>query len=129
MSSWDSKVLEARGIPSKELINLYKRWAEGNFGQILTGNIMIEYDHLESMGNAIIPQDAPFSGERFKAFREMSTAAKVGGALSVGQVSHPGRQVWEKIQNHPISASDVQMAGKLLHLFRCISLFIKNGLL
>jgi 2,4-dienoyl-CoA reductase-like NADH-dependent reductase (Old Yellow Enzyme family) len=51
LSSWDSKNLEARGVPSKNLINVYRRWGEGEFGVILTGNIMIEYDHLEAAGN------------------------------------------------------------------------------
>lgn len=89
MSSWDSQILQNRGIPSKNLINVYRHWGQGNFGQILTGNIMIEYDHLEGIGNAIIPRDAPFSGERFDAFQELATVAKADGALIVGQVSHP----------------------------------------
>lgn len=50
ISSWDPKNLEARGIPSKNLINVYRRWGEGALGTILTGNIMIEYDHLEVSG-------------------------------------------------------------------------------
>jgi len=37
ISSWDPKDLPARGIPSKNLINVYKRWGEGGFGMILTG--------------------------------------------------------------------------------------------
>ncbi|PQE19278.1 hypothetical protein CJF31_00009361 [Rutstroemia sp. NJR-2017a BVV2] len=113
MSSWDPKDLKARGIPSKELINVYKRWGEGEFGQILTGNIMIEYDHLEAMGNPIIPRDAEFSGPRFEAFRDMAAAGKAQGSLMVGQVSHPGRQCEEKIQPNPISASDIQLEAKI----------------
>lgn len=34
--------------------------------------------------------------------------------LMVGQVNHPGRQVNEKIQKYPISASDIQLEGNLL---------------
>lgn len=115
MSSWDPKDFKARGIPSKELINVYKRWGEGEFGQILTGNIMIEYDHLEAMGNPIVPRDAEFSGPRFEAFKEMAAAGKVHGSLMVGQVSHPGRQCEEKIQPNPISASDIQLQGLYCH--------------
>ena len=37
ISSWDPKDLPTRGIPSKNLINVYKRWGEGEFGMILTG--------------------------------------------------------------------------------------------
>ena len=111
LSSWDPKDFKARGIPSKNLINVYKRWGEGGFGQILTGNLMIDYDQLEAAGNPIIPLEAKFEGERFEAFKELATLAKAHGSLIVGQVSHPGRQVEERIQADPVSASDVQLSG------------------
>jgi hypothetical protein len=41
------------------------------------------------MGNPIIPRDAPFSGERFEAFKELATVSKAHGSLIVAQVSHP----------------------------------------
>lgn len=111
ISSWDPKDFEGSGIPSKNLINVYKRWGEGGFGQILTGNIMIEYDQLEAMGNPIIPREEGFSGPRFDAFRELALAAKAHGSLIVGQVSHPGRQCDKRIQKNPVSASEVQLEG------------------
>ncbi|KAF7874363.1 hypothetical protein EAF04_003035 [Stromatinia cepivora] len=110
-ASWDPKDLKARGIPSTNLVNVYKRWGEGEYGQILTGNIMIEYDHLEGMGNPIIPREAPFEGERFERFSAMAKEGKAHGSLMVGQVSHPGRQVENRVQPNPISASDVQLEG------------------
>jgi 2,4-dienoyl-CoA reductase-like NADH-dependent reductase (Old Yellow Enzyme family) len=70
---------------------------------------MFEYDQLEASGNPIIPREAPFEGERFEAFKQMGTQSKKHGALIVAQVSHPGRQVTETIQKHPVSASDVQL--------------------
>jgi 2,4-dienoyl-CoA reductase-like NADH-dependent reductase (Old Yellow Enzyme family) len=90
LSSWDGKVLEKRGIPSKELINVYRTWGQGEYGVILSGNIMLFYDELEASGNAIIPPDASFSGERFDRFKEMATAAKAHGSLFIAQLSHPG---------------------------------------
>jgi len=75
---------------------------------------MIEYDQLEAMGNPIVPRDAEFSGPRFEAFKEMAAAAKAHGSLIVGQVSHPGRQVEDRIQKNPISASDVQLEGRTM---------------
>ncbi|KJX95408.1 nadh oxidase like protein [Zymoseptoria brevis] len=114
ISSWDPKNFEARGIPSKNLVNVYKRWGEGGLGLILSGNIMIEYDHLEAAGNPIIPPDAPYEGERFERFKEMATEGKKHGMLMVGQVSHPGRQVEERIQKNPVSASDVQLEGEVM---------------
>ncbi|KAI0203654.1 NADH:flavin oxidoreductase/NADH oxidase [Astrocystis sublimbata] len=116
LASWDGKDLTKRGIPSKELINVYRRWGEGALGLILTGNVMLYPDELEAPGNPIIPGDTPFSGERFEGFKELATQAKAHGSLIVAQVSHPGRQVPESIQPHPVSASDVQLEGAVLGL-------------
>lgn len=110
VSSWSSTNLDVRGVPSKELINVYRRWGEGGIGLSLTGNIMIDPGHLEAAGNAVIPQAAPFSGERFERFKELATQAKREGGLIVGQVSHPGRQCTSDIQSDPVSASDVHLA-------------------
>ncbi|EKJ73732.1 hypothetical protein FPSE_06078 [Fusarium pseudograminearum CS3096] len=114
LSTWDPKILEKRGIPTPELINVYRRWGEGDYGVILTGNVMVEYDHLEAAGNPIVPRDAPMSGERFEGFKEMATVSKKHGSLIIAQVSHPGRQVAEDIQKNPISASDVQLEGEVM---------------
>lgn len=109
MCTWHPTNLTARGIPTKEIINLYRRWGEGGAGLILTGNVLIDYEHLEALGNPIIARDAPFHGERFERFQELAAVSKTQGSLIVAQVNHPGRQVDEWIQPHPISASDVQL--------------------
>ncbi|EKG20669.1 NADH:flavin oxidoreductase/NADH oxidase [Macrophomina phaseolina MS6] len=114
LSSWSPTDLPARGVPSAELINVYRRWGEGRYGVILTGNIMIEYDQLEAAGNPIVPRDAPFAGERFDAFSALAQQGKAHGSLVVGQVSHPGRQCESRIQKDPVSASDVQLEGNVM---------------
>ncbi|KAK6366986.1 hypothetical protein LTS17_010537 [Exophiala oligosperma] len=114
LSSWDPVHKEKRGVPSKELINVYRRWGEGGLGLILTGNIMVDYDNLESPGNMIIPPGAPFEGERFEAFKELATQSKAHGSLIVGQVSHPGRQITQRLSADPVSASDVQLEGEVM---------------
>uniref|UniRef100_A0A8H7N616 NADH:flavin oxidoreductase/NADH oxidase N-terminal domain-containing protein n=1 Tax=Bionectria ochroleuca TaxID=29856 RepID=A0A8H7N616_BIOOC len=97
LATFDADVLENRGVPLPELVNVYRRWA---------------YDQLEAAENTIIPPDAPFSGDRFEAFGELASQAKKDGSLIVAQVSHPGRQVPESIQPHPISASDVRLEAE-----------------
>ncbi len=114
ISSWDPKNFDARGIPSDNLINVYKRWGEGELGTILTGNIMIEFDQLEAAGNPIIPRTAEPKGERFEAFKKLASESKAHGSLVIGQVSHPGRQVGSSIQKNPVSASDVQLEGNVM---------------
>ncbi|KAI9886932.1 MAG: hypothetical protein M1823_001224 [Watsoniomyces obsoletus] len=111
LSSWDPKDFDARGIPSQYLINVYKRWGEGGYGVILTGNVMVVSDHLEAPGNAIIPPDAPFSGERFEAFKALAAGSKTHGSLILCQISHAGRQAASTLVSDPVSASDVQLKG------------------
>lgn len=109
LASWSPTDLSARGIPSRELINLYTEWGKGGIGLILTGNIMISLDHLQDMGNIVIPSDAPFFDLRFDQFRKIARAAKAHGSLIIAQISHPGRQTPRTVQPRPISASDVQL--------------------
>ncbi|KAK5996169.1 NADH-dependent flavin oxidoreductase nadA [Cladobotryum mycophilum] len=109
LSSWDDQDLTKRGVPSKELINVYRRWGEGDYGLLMVGNTMLDYDQLEAPGNPIIPAAAPFSGERFERFKELATAAKKHGSLVHVQLSHPGRQVTEIVNPHPISPSDIKL--------------------
>jgi 2,4-dienoyl-CoA reductase-like NADH-dependent reductase (Old Yellow Enzyme family) len=81
---------------------------------MITGNIMIDYDHIEAAGNCVIPRKSPFSGERFERFKAMAAAGKRHGSLLVGQVNHPGRQVSSNFQKFPISASSVQLEGTIM---------------
>ncbi|RSL46142.1 hypothetical protein CEP53_010447 [Fusarium sp. AF-6] len=109
LASWDPKDESARGIPSKQLINLYRSWGAGGWGQILTGNIATDAVHLEAAGNTIIKASDPFEGPRFEAFKELAAAGKENGSLLIGQVTHAGRQVESWIQPNPISASAVPL--------------------
>lgn len=54
LSSWSGpEETKTRGIPSKNLINVYRRWGEGGFGQILTGNVMFEYDQVRNLRSPV----------------------------------------------------------------------------
>ncbi|KAJ5097313.1 Aldolase-type TIM barrel [Penicillium angulare] len=114
LASFSLADVESRGIPSHELIQAYKIWGESNIGINLTGNVMIDPDHLEAAGNTAIPRNAEFSGLRFERFRELATAGKAKGSLIIAQVGHPGRQTPGDIQPNPISASDVQLTSSSL---------------
>ncbi|ROV88654.1 hypothetical protein VMCG_10302 [Cytospora schulzeri] len=117
LATWDPKNFEARGIPTKELVELYRRWGEGGWGIIETGNIGIDYEHVSSPGATIIPPGAPFEGERFEGLKAIAAAGKAHGSLMVGQVVHPGRQIPSKMVKESISASAVQLEPKMGMVF------------
>ncbi|KAG5794033.1 hypothetical protein H9Q69_006909 [Fusarium xylarioides] len=115
LASWDPEIVSKRGIPTDELIELYRRWGEGknNFGIVVTGNIDIDLTSVGAAASPSIPVDAPFEGERFERFKQLATAAKKDGSLFLAQVNHPGRQVPYKFNPVAISASDVQLDPKM----------------
>ncbi len=114
LSSWSDNYLPLRGIPCDQLVEAYTVWGEGEIGVILTGNVMIDTQQLETEDNLIIPIDAQVSGDRFEQYKKLAAGAKAHGSLIVAQVSHPGRQTPVHLQPHPISASDVQLTGEIL---------------
>ncbi|KAB2570893.1 NADH-dependent flavin oxidoreductase nadA [Lasiodiplodia theobromae] len=116
LATWDPDSAENSGIPTKELIELYRRWGQGanNWGMIVTGNISISYESIAIPGDAIITQDAPFSGPRFEAFKELASVAKANGSLIVGQLNHPGRQQQAKYARgrEVIAPSAIQLGAR-----------------
>ncbi|KAH7304197.1 hypothetical protein B0I35DRAFT_363704 [Stachybotrys elegans] len=118
LATWHPKEPSKRGVPTKEIINLYRRWGEGSYGVIVSGNVMTEDEHLEAPGNLVIPRGSPFEGDRFDAYRELAAAGKRQGSTFVLQISHPGRQAYSillntSVQPNRISASDVQLQGEI----------------
>ncbi|KAI1773414.1 NADH:flavin oxidoreductase/NADH oxidase-like protein [Hypoxylon cercidicola] len=113
LATWSATNIEERGIPTKDTIELYRRWGEGGWGVIVTGNMDIEFDMLDGIGDSIITLECDPSGPRFEAFKEMATAAKANGSLVLAQVTHPGRQLSSRIRKDTIAPSPLQHPPKL----------------
>ncbi|KAI1416085.1 NADH:flavin oxidoreductase/NADH oxidase-like protein [Hypoxylon sp. FL1857] len=113
LASWSPTNLEERGIPTKEMIELYRRWGENEWGVIATGNFDIDFEELGGVGDGIITPECPPSGPRFEAFKELAAAAKAHGSLIVAQLNHPGRQLFAKIKKETFSASAIQHPPKM----------------
>ncbi|RSL98200.1 hypothetical protein CDV31_012685 [Fusarium ambrosium] len=111
LATFDPDIPSKRGIPTNEIVEIYRRWGQGknNWSVIVTGNIDIDYEDIAELSDMIITVNDPFEGKRFDQFRALATAAKADGSLILGQVSHPGRQVSARFQTHAISASAVPL--------------------
>ena len=106
---WSNEDITRRGVPSPELINLYRRWGEGGIGIIVQGNTMVQYDAVEALGNPILCDDHDGRVEKYK---ELVGVAKAHGSLFIAQLSHPGRQGGKALNPNPVSASEVQLKKK-----------------
>lgn len=95
--------------PSKALIQLYRTWAQGGAGLIITGNVMVDGRAMTGPGGVVLdsPDLSPQIGERFRAWAD---AAKSGGAQIWMQINHPGRQMPAALRQPTLAPSAVPMA-------------------
>ncbi|MER5401294.1 NADH:flavin oxidoreductase/NADH oxidase family protein [Streptomyces sp. NPDC002599] len=75
-------------LPDQELLSLYRRWASGGTGLLITGNVMVHAEALTGPGGVVLDEHAPL-----KPFTEWAAAAKSGGGAIWMQINHPGRQI------------------------------------
>ncbi|MEO1311916.1 MAG: NADH:flavin oxidoreductase, partial [Pseudomonadota bacterium] len=112
---------DARNRATGKLERLYGRWGQGGAGLLLTGNVMVDRRYLERPGNVAV--DGPQDEAAIAALRSWAMAAKAGGALLVGQVSHAGRQTPSIVTKEPVgpSAVKVKLPGGLYGTPRALS--------
>lgn len=75
-------------LPGQELLTLYRRWAAGGTGLLITGNVMVHAEALTGPGGVVLDAASPL-----EPFREWAEAGKSGGGSIWMQINHPGRQV------------------------------------
>ncbi|MGB3464770.1 MAG: NADH:flavin oxidoreductase/NADH oxidase family protein [Cyclobacteriaceae bacterium] len=83
---------------------LYQKWGDTGAGLLLTGNVMIDGEHLESSGNVVIDDTTDQS-----KLQEWTEAARINGSHIWAQISHSGRQTNKFVNRKPKAPSEVQL--------------------
>jgi 2,4-dienoyl-CoA reductase-like NADH-dependent reductase (Old Yellow Enzyme family) len=89
-------------------VDLYRRWASGGAGALLTGNVQVDRRYLERAGNIVI--DGPQDQGRLASLEAMAEAGTAGDTQLWMQISHAGRQTPALIAPEPVGPSAVQLA-------------------
>jgi 2,4-dienoyl-CoA reductase-like NADH-dependent reductase (Old Yellow Enzyme family) len=86
---------------------LYREWALGGAGLLITGNVQVDRRFLERPGNVCI------DGEQDQEQLDRLTAFAAGGTAKGGhiwmQIGHAGRQSNGKVNYWPVGPSDVRL--------------------
>ncbi|MFT6099587.1 MAG: 2,4-dienoyl-CoA reductase-like NADH-dependent reductase (Old Yellow Enzyme family) [Arenicella sp.] len=98
---------EPSGEPNRDLARLYGIWSDGGAGLLISGNILIDGDHLERPGNVIIDKEP--RPEMIAALRDWSSAATRNGNQFWAQISHAGRQTQKAVNPRPKAPSSVKL--------------------
>lgn len=89
--------------PDQRLVRLYRSWARGGFGLIVTGNVMIDRSQLGEPGNVVVEDD-----RHLPALRRWADAS--GDVPVWVQLNHPGRQSNPLAIGHrPVAPSPVAL--------------------
>jgi 2,4-dienoyl-CoA reductase-like NADH-dependent reductase (Old Yellow Enzyme family) len=92
--------------PDNRIVTLYRRWAQSGYGLLITGNIMVDRNHLGETGNIVVEDRRAL--EQLTAWTK---AARDGGAAIFAQINHPGRQTNLLAVGHtPVAPSAVPLA-------------------
>lgn len=75
-------------VPDRRLLALYRNWAAGGAGLLITGNVMVHAEALTGPAGVVLDDAAPL-----EPFTEWAAAAKSGGGAVWMQINHPGRQI------------------------------------
>ena len=100
-------------LPGDTLTGLYRSWAKGGVGLIITGNVMVDGRAMTGPGGVVLQQGTPL-----EPFKRWAKAAQEGGAQVWMQLNHPGRQVFASMGGNCWAPSAVALdMGKHSHLF------------
>ncbi|OAN41827.1 NADH:flavin oxidoreductase/NADH oxidase family protein [Mycolicibacterium iranicum] len=92
--------------PDHRLERLYRKWSEGGYGLLVTGNVMVDRSQLGEPGNVVIEDDRDLD-----ALTRWAKSAHDAGVPIFVQLNHPGRQSNPLALGHtPVAPSAVPMS-------------------
>ncbi|PYE40999.1 NADH:flavin oxidoreductase/NADH oxidase family protein [Psychrobacter fozii] len=112
-AAMEENMADTGQIPSPALLRLYKRWANGGTGLLITGNVMVDGRAMTGPGGVVLDKDSDIA-----PFTAWAQAARQNKTHVWMQINHPGRQVYAAMGGDVLSPSDVAIdLGKHSGLF------------
>ena len=101
------RIAFANNYTNQRHLNLYKKWAEGDIGILLTGNVQVDKNHLEGPANVCIEENT--YAEQLPILRKWAEEGTKDNTHLWMQISHAGRQTPGEINSSPKAPSSVQL--------------------
>lgn len=111
-SAMSENMGDANYRTTPELVTLYKRWAQGGAGLLITGNVMIDQRALGEIANVVIEEN-----KSDKLLREWGEIAKTNDLAIWVQLNHPGKQSPKFLSQNPVAPSSIPLKAPLDKMF------------
>lgn len=92
--------------PTPELANLYRTWAKGGTGLIITGNVMVDDTAKGEYGNVVVEDNRDLD-----TLKRWAHSVTDNDAAIFMQLNHPGKQSPKTLSKTPVSPSAVPVGG------------------
>ena len=99
------RIAKGNNLAHQGHVNLYERWADGDIGILLTGNVQIDRRNIEGPANVVI--DSENYKEQLDSLRAWSRAGTKNNTQLWMQISHAGRQTPGEINSSPFAPSNI----------------------
>lgn len=94
--------------PKRGLATLYRTWAKGGSGLVVTGNVMVDRTALGEPFNVVLDDHSDL-----EAFRNWAKAGTEEGTHLWMQLNHPGKQSPKQTSPEPVAPSAVPLGPAL----------------
>ena len=98
--------------PKDLLAQLYRAWALGGTGLLITGNVMIDRRALGEPNNVVIEDERDLAG-----LRQWASAAGESNTQAWVQLNHPGKQSPKMVSRQPVAPSAIALAPEFKSFF------------
>ncbi|WP_066803800.1 NADH:flavin oxidoreductase/NADH oxidase family protein [Moraxella oblonga] len=92
--------------PTQSLVNLYRTWAKGGAGVLVTGNVMINTQGKGSVDDVVVSNE-----DDLNMLNAWADAGKTDGTLMIMQINHAGKQSPKAVGAVPVAPSAVPLTG------------------
>jgi 2,4-dienoyl-CoA reductase-like NADH-dependent reductase (Old Yellow Enzyme family) len=106
-SALSEQLGDRRNAPSRELAELYRTWAHGGAGVLVTGNVMVDPTALGEPRNVALPAEPDPA-----TFRPWADTVRGTDAQLWVQLNHPGRQSPRFLSRQPVAPSAVPFGDR-----------------
>ncbi len=94
------------------LANLYRRWADGGIGLLITGNVMIDRRALGEPNNVALEDESDL-----ELLKQWAAAGTRNGTQLWMQINHPGKQVPKGLNAESVAPSAIPFGKEIAAFF------------
>lgn len=103
-AAMEENLTDQNHAPSEKLFKLYKAWADGGVGLMITGNVMIDRRAMTGPGGVVLEDE-----QHLEQFKQWAQQISANGAQAWMQINHPGRQMPKDLGQATLAPSAVAL--------------------